>query len=228
VPVYRLIKNLVFPPPEFAGPEGLLAVGGDLSPERLLLAYSMGIFPWFNDGDPVLWWSPDPRCILEPRKLKVSRSLSKTLRKGKFSITFDRAFRDVITSCADVCLRSEEGTWITRELLDAYCVLHERGFAHSVEAWQDGELAGGLYGITLGRCFFGESMFHRRTDASKAAFVTLVRHLQSLGVELIDCQLPSHHLASLGAGLISREEFLARLRESGILPSPYPEPGVFR
>jgi leucyl/phenylalanyl-tRNA--protein transferase len=205
----------------------LLAVGGDLSPERLLLSYSMGIFPWFSEGDPILWWSPDPRCILEPDELRVSRSLAKVLRKGIFTVTFDRAFNEVITSCAKIRKQKGEETWITKEMLEAYCRLHKMGFAHSVECWHKGALAGGLYGVCLGRCFFGESMFHRVTNASKIAFVTLAHRLREEGFELIDCQLPTAHLASLGARKISREEFLRRLHKGGVTPSTSPAPGFF-
>lgn len=224
MPVFSLISQLVFPPPELAEPDGLLAVGGDLSSSRLLLAYSMGIFPWFNVGDPVLWWSPDPRCILEPEELHVSGSLAKALRRGHFTVTFDRCFSRVIAACADR-RASGTGTWITPEMVAAYCRLHEMGFAHSVECWCEGELAGGLYGVNLGRCFFGESMFFRVSNASKVAFVTLVRTLRERGCELIDCQLPNPHLASLGARGIPRKEFLARLRRGGVTPSLHPRPG---
>ncbi len=199
-------------------------MGGDLSPARLLLAYSMGIFPWFNAQDPILWWSPDPRCILEPAELHVSASLAKVLRKGVFSVTFDRAFREVITACGKL-REAGAGTWITPEMLAAYCRLHEMGFAHSVECWHDGNLVGGLYGVSLGRCFFGESMFHRTSNASKVAFVTLVRMLAERRCELIDCQLSNPHLESLGARGISRQAFLARLRRGGVAPSIRPRPG---
>jgi leucyl/phenylalanyl-tRNA--protein transferase len=224
VPVFSLIPQLVFPPPDLAEPDGLLAVGGDLSPARLLLAYSLGIFPWFNAGDPLLWWSPDPRCILEAEELHVSASLAKVLRRGIFSVTFDRCFPEVISACAEG-RRAGGGTWITPEMEAAYCRLHEMGFAHSVECWRDGELVGGLYGVSLGRCFFGESMFHRVSDASKVAFVTLVRTLSERGCELIDCQMPNPHLASLGARGISRQDFLERLRRGGVAPSVRPPPG---
>lgn len=223
MPVYQLISQLVFPPPELAGPEGLLAVGGELSPERLLLAYSSGIFPWYNETDPILWWSPDPRCILEPDQLRVSHRLARTLRRGTFAVTFDRCFNAVIEACGAVRSEKGEGTWLSRDMIDAYLRLHTLGFAHSVECWRGEVLAGGLYGVALGRCFFGESMFHRETDASKVAFVTLVRRLREEGVELIDCQLPTAHLASLGAEEIPRSDFLQRLRASGVVPSTLPE-----
>jgi len=227
MPVYRLIDQLVFPAPELAEPDGLLAVGGDLSPRRLLLAYSMGIFPWFNEEDPILWWSPDPRCILEPGRLTVSRSLARVMRRETFFVTFDQAFGEVIASCAQVRKCGGEGTWITGEMLEAYCRLHEMGFAHSVECWQEGALVGGLYGVCLGRCFFGESMFHRAANASKVAFVSLARRLEEQGFELIDCQLPTPHLKSLGADEIPRDEFLRRLRQGGVRPSTLPQPASF-
>lgn len=226
MPVYRLIDQPVFPPPELAEQGGLLAVGGDLSTPRLLLAYSMGIFPWFNEGDPILWWSPDPRCILEPADLKVSRSLAKVLRRQEFTVTYDRFFAGVIDACAEL-RRQEEGTWITAGMREAYIRLHELGYAHSVEVWRNGELAGGLYGVCLGRCFFGESMFHRVANASKVAFAALARHLHSRQFELIDCQLPTAHLASLGARTIPREEFLRRLRRGRVVPSTRPPLGSF-
>ena len=204
--------DLRFPPVELASPEGLLAVGGDLRAERLLEAYRHGIFPWYNPGQPILWWSPDPRAVLFPAKLRVSRSLGKTLRRKKFEVTLDTAFREVMEQCAaprdD---RPGHGTWITPEMIEAYCMLHERGLAHSVESRLDGKLVGGLYGVALGSVFFGESMFSRATDASKVAFVQLVRQLAAWGFDFIDCQLPSAHLSSLGAEAIRRREFLERL-----------------
>jgi len=227
VPVYQLIEQPVFPPPELAEPGGLLAVGGDLETPRLLLAYSMGIFPWFNADDPILWWSPDPRCILEPSALKVSRSLAKVLRRQLFQVTFDRAFSEVIGACAEL-RQGREGTWITPEMHHAYCRLHHLGYAHSVEVWQGRALVGGLYGVCLGRCFFGESMFHRVANASKVAFAHLSEHLGQRRFELIDCQLPTPHLASLGAETIPRDEFLRRLRRGGVVPSTMPPPGAFR
>jgi leucyl/phenylalanyl-tRNA--protein transferase len=227
MPVFRLPDQPVFPDPELAEPDGLLAVGGDLSPPRLLLAYTMGIFPWFNQDDPVLWWSPDPRCIIEPGALKVSRSLSRVLRRGEFTITFDRAFGQVVDGCAGLRRQNGEGTWITAAMAAGYGRLHELGYAHSVEAWQDGKLAGGLYGLALGRCFCGESMFFRVANASKAALVTLVRRLEELDYSLIDCQLHSAHLASLGACLVPRHDFLKRLLAAGVEPSLHPPAGVF-
>lgn len=207
--------DLRFPPVELASPEGLLAVGGDLRAERLLEAYRRGIFPWFNPGQPILWWSPDPRAVLFPPKLRISRSLGKTLRQKKFVITLDQAFRNVISSCAQPrSARIRHGTWITPEMIEAYCVLHERGVAHSVESWRDGKLVGGLYGIALGGAFFGESMFTRTTDASKVAFVHIVRQLEQWGFSLIDCQQPSGHLFSLGAEEIRRRDFMDHLERA--------------
>ncbi|PLX82397.1 MAG: leucyl/phenylalanyl-tRNA--protein transferase [Desulfuromonas sp.] len=226
MPVFRLSQQLRFPPPDLSEPDGLLAVGGDLSPPWLLLAYSSGVFPWFNEGDPVLWWSPDPRCVLELSDLQVSRSLARVLRRGEFAVTFDRAFARVVSACA--APRSDlEGTWITAEMEAAYGRLHELGYAHSVECWREGELVGGLYGVCLGRFFFGESMFHSITNASKVAFVALARHLAERGFELLDCQLPTAHLFSLGAREMPRGVFLERLRRGGMEPSCEPLPGDF-
>lgn len=227
MPVYRLVEELVFPPPHLAESNGLLAVGGDLAPARLLLAYSMGIFPWFNDDDPLLWWSPDPRCVLYLDEFHLSRSLIRTIRRDTFEVTFNKAFDEVISACAGVRLETGEGTWITREMLEAYQRLHRLGYAHSVECWQDGELAGGLYGVCLGRFFFGESMFSRRRDASKVAVVALVQSLKEKQFLLIDCQLPNPHLYSIGARDILRQEFLEILSAGGLRPSTRPEPGLF-
>lgn len=204
--------DLSFPPLEKAmrEPNGLLAAGGDLSPERLLAAYRHGCFPWYQDGQPLLWWSPDPRTVLYPEELHVSRSLRKTLRQATFRVTFDQAFRDVVAGCA--APRSyADGTWITTPMQIAYLQLYERGVAHSVEVWQDGRLVGGLYGLAMGRLFFGESMFSRMTDASKVGFVTLVERLQDSGFKLIDCQMPTQHLASFGARPIARSLFAETL-----------------
>ena len=211
MPIFRLTEQLRFPPPDYADPDGLLAVGGDLSPERLLLAYSMGIFPWYGEETPILWWSPHPRLVLFPDELKVSRSLQRVIRKGTFQVTVDSAFPDVIAECAQVRLKNREGTWIVPEMSAAYCRLHELGYAHSVETWRQGELVGGLYGVALGRVFYGESMFTKRSDASKVALVHLVHLLRSRHFEMIDCQLTTRHLLSLGAREIPRREFLRRL-----------------
>lgn len=197
-----------FPDVDYAmiQPNGLLAVGGDLSPARLLHAYQRGIFPWFSEGQPILWWAPDPRAVLLSSELKISRSLRKTLRREKFRVTFDRAFGQVIRACAAPRAHQND-TWITNDMIEAYCALHDRGFAHSVECWEDGELAGGLYGVGIGRVFFGESMFSRSSDASKVALAKLCES----GYELIDCQLPSEHLKRLGAIDLPRRQFMALL-----------------
>lgn len=215
-----------FPPVDEAmrDPNGLLAAGADLSPARLLDAYARGIFPWFGDEDPLLWWSPDPRMVLFVDELHVARSLRKTIRSGRFTVTADQAFSAVMLGCAEP-REGQEGTWITTEMRAAYARLAAMGYAHSVEAWQDGELAGGLYGVAIGRMFFGESMFARRTDASKVAFVTLVGQLRRWGFRLIDCQMSTGHLASLGAREIPRREFLAEVSRL-VLEPPVPGPWV--
>ena len=213
MPVYQLIPEvLFFPPTEEAEGDGLLAVGGDLTKERLLAAYSKGIFPWYEAGQPILWWSPDPRLVLIPEELKISRSLRKALRKQQFEIRFDLAFQQVIKACADVRTQQGEGTWIISEMQKAYTELHQEGFAHSVESWLDGELAGGLYGISLGQCFFGESMFSTRNDSSKVALVALVEFSKQVGIKMIDCQMTTSHLLSLGAREIKRKVFLQNLK----------------
>ncbi len=209
--VYRLGKTLAFPPPEEAEPSGLLAVGGDLSPDRLLLAYAMGIFPWYTDDTPILWFSPDPRGVLTPATLVVHRSLARRVRSGCYEVTLDRAFGDVIRGCADSPREGQLGTWITGDMIRAYEALHALGFAHSVETWRDGRLVGGLYGVSLGSAFFGESMFSRERDASKVALVRLVRQLGRWGFGLVDCQVRNDHLASLGAEQWRRTRFLEAL-----------------
>ncbi|PXX49077.1 MULTISPECIES: leucyl/phenylalanyl-tRNA--protein transferase [Aquitalea] len=211
--------ELVFPPVRtaLAEPDGLLAAGGDLSPARLLLGYSQGIFPWFSEGEPILWWSPAQRMVLFPSRLRVSRSLDKTLRNRRYRVTLDSAFRQVMEACA-APRAGAAGTWIIQPMVEAYCRLHQIGAAHSFEVWMDGELVGGLYGVALGRMFYGESMFSRRTDASKIAFVHMARHLQAQGVDMIDCQMYTPHLASLGATLIPRAEFIATLKNKTLEP----------
>jgi leucyl/phenylalanyl-tRNA--protein transferase len=208
MPVFELPEENIFPPPHLAEKNGLLAVGGDLSVSRLLTAYSMGIFPWFSEGDPILWWSPDPRLVLFPEELRVSRSLKQVLRKDIFQFTFDRAFEDVISACASVHKRADGDTWITGDMIEAYIRLHEEGYAHSVECWHEDDLVGGLYGISMGSAFFGESMFTKKSNASKAALVTLVRQLQEWNFRIIDCQVTTRHLMSFGAREIPRSEFL--------------------
>ncbi|MBC2713260.1 MAG: leucyl/phenylalanyl-tRNA--protein transferase [Desulfosarcina sp.] len=211
MPVFTLSKQLSFPPPYLAIKEGLLAVGGDLSPERLLLAYRNGIFPWYSEGEPILWWSPDPRLVLYPDELRISKSLRKVIMKRLFHITFDKAFEAVIQACAEAKRPYGEGTWITDEMKDAYCELHRQGYAHSVEAWRDEKLVGGLYGISIGRAFFGESMFSRVSNASKVAFVTLVKNLRRLKFDLIDCQVKTDHLIRFGAREVPRKLFLGQV-----------------
>ena len=206
-------RDIRFPPVELASPEGLLAIGGDLRAERLLEAYGHGVFPWYSDGQPILWWSPDPRSVLYPNRLRLSRSLMKTIRRQRFRITLDQAFSDVIQNCAKTPRRYQDshGTWITAAMRDAYERLHRLGHAHSCEAWLGDRLVGGLYGVSLGRIFFGESMFSQETDASKVAFVHLVRQLQRWDFALIDCQIRSKHLDSLGAECIPRVTFIDEL-----------------
>lgn len=212
---YFLNEKLYFPPVEKSDEDGILAIGGDLSPERLLLAYRSGIFPWFNEDDPIIWWSPNPRFIMYPHAIKISKSMKQILKSKKFDITFDTVFRDVITNCQMIRRKRQAGTWITEEMLEAYTHLHELGFAHSVETWQNGELVGGLYGISLGKVFFGESMFAKVSNASKIAYISLVSNLQALDFELIDCQVYTEHLESLGAVNVPREEFM-RLLAKGL------------
>jgi leucyl/phenylalanyl-tRNA---protein transferase len=209
--IYRLSEDLIFPHPSLAEEDGLLAVFGDLSPERLLLAYSNGIFPWYSEDEPILWWSPDPRFILYPQNIRISRSMKKLLNKGTYRITFDTCFRDVISNCSN--LRKESGTWITDEMIEAYCRLYELGFAHSVETWYEDKLVGGLYGISIGKCFFGESMFSTMSNSSKAAIITLSEVLREKGFIMIDCQFYTEHLESLGAVSVSREKFLESMKK---------------
>jgi leucyl/phenylalanyl-tRNA--protein transferase len=197
-----------------AGPEGLLAVGGDLSPDRLLLAYKLGIFPWYSDDDPILWWSPDPRLVLYLDSLNISRSLARTLRKSKYQVSFDTDFATVIESCARFRGKNRGGTWITDAMLDAYIRLHELGFAHSVETRCEGKLVGGLYGVSLGRAFFGESMFSSMSDASKVALVYLRDFLKEKHFDFIDCQMPTDHLIRFGAQKVARDSFLYQLEHS--------------
>ncbi len=208
MPVYRLTYDLIFPHPSHAEPGGLLAFGGDLSTRRLLLAYAHGIFPWYSEPSPILWWSPDPRLVLFPNEFKTSHSLRRVIKKDVFTVTMDRAFEDVILACA----QTREESWITAEMIDAYVGLHRLGYAHSFETWHSGRLVGGLYGVAMGRAFFGESMFSSMSDASKVALAHLVRFATERGFEFIDCQTATQHLKSLGAREIPRQEFLERLR----------------
>lgn len=203
-------------------PNGLLAAGGALSPEWLLAAYRRGIFPWFSDDQPILWWSPSPRCVFFPDEISFSRSLRKTLRRKRYRVTFDQAFSEVMQGCAGP-RADESGTWITDDMHHAYQLMHANGHAHSVEAWEDGELVGGLYGVAIGRVFFGESMFHRATDASKVAFAHLIAQLQLWGCQLVDCQVSNPHLMSLGAQEIPRARFEAVLQRE-VVRAPFPTP----
>lgn len=214
MPVFQLTNKLIFPPPHLADDDGLLAVGGDLSVKRLLLAYSQGIFPWYSDDSPILWWSPDPRLVLIPGELHISRSLRQAMKKGTFRVTVDTAFEEVIRCCAAVRRKGQRGTWITEDMIKAYIRLHHSGYAHSVESWREDRLAGGLYGVLLGKAFFGESMFSRESDASKTAFVSYVEMLREQGVTLIDCQVATAHLKSFGAKEVPREFFLKMLRKA--------------
>ncbi len=213
--VTALDDDTTFPPLRAAlkDPNGLIAIGGDLSPQRLLAAYRQGIFPWFSQGDPILWWSPDPRMVLFPEELKISRSLSKRLKRQDYEVRFNTDFRHVIQACSKLTRKGQDGTWIVPEMIAAYSQLHELGHAISAETWLDGKLAGGLYGVAIDRMFYGESMFHCVTDASKIAFVHLVWRLQQSGIGMIDCQMHTSHLASLGARAISREVFAEKLAE---------------
>jgi len=206
--MFLLTKELFFPPVDMADEEGLLAIGGDLGTERLLLAYRSGIFPWYNEDEPICWWSPDPRFVLYPAELKVTKSMKTILQNGKYRFTINRAFDQVIQNCKTVPREGQDGTWISPAMQKAYITLHELGYAYSAEAWQDGELVGGLYGIRMGNIFFGESMFSLKPNASKFAFINYVYQLQKEDVQLIDCQLHTNHLESLGARMIARELFI--------------------
>jgi leucyl/phenylalanyl-tRNA--protein transferase len=224
--IFRLDERLLFPPPRLAEKSGLLAVGGDLQPERLVLAYASGIFPWYSDDAPILWHSPDPRMVLLSSEIHVGRSVAKAVRRGVYEVRLDTAFRAVIEACAETPRPGQGGTWLTPEMIDAYDELHRRGLAHSAEAWQDGELVGGLYGVSLGAAFFGESMFAAAPDASKVAFVTLTRALARWGIELLDCQVHTEHLARFGATLWPRPRYLAAL-EAALKASTRPGPWRF-
>lgn len=209
--MYRLTDALLFPSPEQASAEGIVAVGGDLQPERVMLAYRKGIFPWFESDDFLLWWSPDPRMVLFPDQLKISKSMRTVLRKKQFEVTFNKSFDQVVEACAKVKRFGQNGTWITPGLMEVYSTLHTQGYAHSVEVWEEGSLVGGLYGIDLGTIFCGESMFSKSSNASKVALIFLVKELKKNKYELIDCQVPTQHLASMGAEPISRTKFLSFL-----------------
>jgi len=223
--LYRLPREPVFPPPGDAEPDGLLAVGGDLSPERLVAAYAAGIFPWYADDQPILWWSPDPRLVLRPGWLHLSRSLERALRRGTFEVRADTAFAEVIRRCAAVHRPGQRGTWIVPAMVEAYLRLHQLGLAHSFEAWEEGRLVGGLYGVSLGGAFFGESMFAERPDASKVAFARAVAWLTGQGIDLVDCQVRTEHLARFGAREVPRAAFLADLAAALTRPT---RPGPWR
>lgn len=214
MPIFELEETqLYFPPAYLADESGILAIGGDLSPERLMLAYEMGIFPWFNPSEPILWWSPDPRCVIYPSKIKVSKSMRQILRKGNFKVTFDQAFLEVIYACKVIPRHGQQGTWISEDMIQAYLDLHHMGFVHSVEVWQEGRMVGGLYGGNLGKCFFGESMFSKASNASKIALIMLAKNLEEQGYHLIDCQIHTDHLQSLGAEMVPRLQFLDDLEQ---------------
>ncbi len=212
MPIFRLADEISFPPVQLTSKSGILAIGGDLSPGRLLEAYRQGIFPWYSEGDPIIWWSPDPRFVLFLNELKVSRSMKKVLRRDFFRITYDTHFREVVGLCQK-SRRKQEGTWITEDMLEAYCALHTLGYAHSTEAWHEGKLVGGIYGVSLGRCYFGESMFSLINNASKAVLINLVYKLKELKFTFLDCQVYTAHLESLGARYVSRGDFLSLLAE---------------
>ncbi|WP_284653722.1 leucyl/phenylalanyl-tRNA--protein transferase [Flavobacterium terrisoli] len=212
--MHFLTKDLYFPPVDEASYEGILAVGGDLSTERLLLAYRSGIFPWFNEDEPILWWSPPERMVVVPQLYKVSKSIRNLLNRQQFEISFNQNFEEVIRNCQQIERKDQDGTWITEDIIESYTKLHEMGFAQSVEVWQNGELVGGLYGVDLGHVFCGESMFSKVPNASKIAFVTLVQHLKDNNYKLLDCQLHNDHLEKLGAVEISRETFIKVLKSA--------------
>jgi leucyl/phenylalanyl-tRNA---protein transferase len=210
--MYYLSTDLFFPPVSEANPDGILAIGGDLSSERILLAYKSGIFPWFEDGEPIIWWSPNPRMVLFLDELIVSKSMRNILNKNSFSVTFNQNFKEVISNCQKIKREGQNGTWITNEMMEAYCKLNEMGIAKSVEVWQNDKLVGGLYGVDLGHIFCGESMFSKVSNASKVGFIALVNQLKSTNYRLLDCQVYNEHLASLGCQEIDRTEFMKFLK----------------
>lgn len=213
MPVFQLTEEILFPPVELAEPDGLLAIGGDLSPERILTAYSEGIFPWYGEGEPILWWSPAPRLVLFPEEYHPSKRLCRTVRQKVFSVTADKAFTSVVSSCSIQRSPNRSETWITGDMVEAYSILHDRGYAHSIECWQEGKLVGGLYGIALGQVFFGESMFSSVSNSSKVALFHLIQHSLQTGICIIDCQVKTEHLVSHGAREISRSCFLGHLKQ---------------
>lgn len=213
--MYWIGKDIIFPDPKLADTNGVLALGGDLSPDRLLFAYEIGVFPWFNEDEPIIWWAPNPRFVMFLEDLKVSKSMRPILRSNKFQVTYDKNFAEVMDACRYIKREGQQGaSWITQQMLDAYTKIHEMGYAHSVEVWQEGELVGGLYGVSLGKCFFGESMFWKVSNASKIGFIHLVHALKEKGYWLIDCQNPTKHLSSLGASNIPRSFFTQILEKN--------------
>lgn len=212
MPVYRLSKEIIFPNPDLAEEDGLLAVGGDLKFERLILAYCNGIFPWYSYGEPILWWCPKPRFIIKPNEVNVSKSMKRVFNKGKFTVTFDKDFKAVIQNCKEL-RENKEGTWITDEMMDAYINLHKRGFASSVEVYNNEKLVGGLYGVKIGKCFFGESMFSIESNASKVALISICKKLEKEGFIFLDCQMHTNHLESMGGKFVDWEEFKLMLKE---------------
>ena len=212
--MYLLDDNLTFPHPSLANEDGVLAIGGGLNVDRLLLAYRNGIFPWFEEGEPIVWWSPNPRMVLYPNKLRVSKSMRNVINQNKYSVTFDKSFSEVIDNCKTIFRADQGGTWITSDMKKSYLELHAKGIAHSVEVWDGEELVGGLYGVNVGKVFCGESMFSKKSNTSKLAFIALVRKLEEEDYHLIDCQLYTNHLASLGAEEIDRNKFLSDLTEN--------------
>ena len=216
MPIYQLTDEIMFPNPEFAEEDGLLAVGGDLRWERLLLAYCNGIFPWYNDEDPILWWCPKPRFIIKPNEVKISKSMKRVFNKGEFKITFDNDFQGVISKCKEL-RENKEGTWITDDMKEAYINLFNKGFASSVEVYKNEKLVGGLYGVKIGRCFFGESMFSTETNASKLALISMCKKLEREGYLFLDCQMHTNHLESMGGKFVSWEDFKIMLQEGIVL-----------
>ena len=212
--MYYLSRDLFFPDVSLTHSSGIIALGGDLSPERLLLAYKSGVFPWFEDGEPITWWSPNPRMVLFLDELIVSKSMRNILNRNLFTVTFNQNFKEVISNCQKIKRDGQNGTWITNDMIDAYCNLHELGIAKSIEVWQDGQLVGGLYGIDLGRIFCGESMFSKVSNASKVAFISLVNHLKTANYKLLDCQVYNSHLESLGCQEIDRNDFIEILKNN--------------
>ena len=212
--MHYLSQDLFFPDVSLTHSSGIIALGGDLSPQRLLLAYKSGIFPWFEDGEPITWWSPNPRMVLFLDELVVTKSMRNILNRDTFTVTFNQNFREVIANCQQIKRDGQNGTWITNDMIEAYCKLHELGIAKSVEVWQDGQIVGGLYGIDLGHIFCGESMFSKVSNASKVAFITLVRHLKQENYKLLDCQVYNEHLESLGCREIPRQDFISILKDN--------------